>query len=389
MLRNRNSRWLAGGVGAVLLSLWTGAAMADFRGPWTLNLPQGVTPISKQIYDLHMLILWICVIIGIVVFGAMFWSIFHHRKSKGAKAEQFHENTTVEVLWTVVPFMILVGMAIPATRTLIAMEDTSNPDVSIKVTGYQWRWHYDYLDEGFGFFSSLDAPANEARQLGSGIDPREVEHYLLDVDNPVVVPVNKKVRFLTTANDVIHSWWVPELGWKRDAIPGFINESWAMVTEPGTYRGACAELCGRDHAYMPVVLVALEQGEYEQWVEGQKQAQADATAAAAAAADREWTLDELMAEGQQVYNKACAACHQANGQGVPGVFPGLIGSPLIKGAVEEHIDIVVHGKAGTAMAAFGPQLNDAEIAAVVTYERNAWGNDSGDAVQPAAVAARR
>lgn len=253
------------GPGAAL-ALLPASALAE----WELNLPRGVTPFSNTIYDLHMLILGICVVIGIVVFGAMFYAMINFRKSKGAQAATWHESTKVEILWTIVPFMILVGMAIPATKALIMMEDVSDADMTIKVTGYQWKWHYQYIDEGIGFFSTMSHDSNVARQLDSGIDPTTVNNYLLDVDNYVVVPINRKIRFLTTAADVIHAWWVPALGWKRDAIPGFINESWAIVEETGVYRGQCAELCGKDHGFMPVVLKAVTEEEYAEWVAGMK-----------------------------------------------------------------------------------------------------------------------
>jgi cytochrome c oxidase subunit 2 len=367
-------------LGAVLL-LGSGSALADYA----LNMREGVTSTSRAVYDVHMIILWVCVAIGVVVFGVMFYSVFQHRKSKGAVAAQFHENTTVEIVWTIIPFLILVGMAIPATKTLVALEDTSNPDLTIQVTGYQWKWKYDYLDEGISFFSNLDAASNEARQVGSGKNPEEIDHYLLNVDNPVVVPINKKIRILTTANDVIHSWWVPDLGWKRDAIPGFINESWTRIDEPGTYRGQCAELCGKDHGFMPIVLVAKTESEYKQWVAQQK----SAMAAEAAAAEQEWSMDDLMARGEKVYNTTCASCHLPTGEGLAGVFPALKGSPIATGPIGAHLNIVLHGKSGTAMQAFGPQLSDADLAAVITYERNAWGNNTGDTVQPSDIKAAR
>jgi len=360
------------------LLLFSSMAVAGYD---QLNMPQGVTPLSREIYDLHMIIMWICVAIGVVVFGVMFWSIFHHRKSRGAVAAQFHHSTKAEIVWTIIPVLILVGMAVPATRVLIAMENTGDSDMTIKVTGYQWKWEYDYIDEGISFISTLDATSNEIRQLRSNRNPNEIEHYLLDVDKPLVVPVNTKIRFLTTANDVIHAWWVPALGWKRDAIPGFVNESWAVIEEPGTYRGQCAELCGRDHAFMPIVVVAKEKDEYQQWVAGQKAAQQ----AAAESEDRDWSMDELMARGEEVYGTNCAACHQANGEGVPGAFPSLTESEIVFGPKADHINTVLHGVDGTTMAAFGEQLSDAEIAAVVTYERNAWGNEMGDKVQPGEV----
>ena len=355
-------------------------AFADLK----LNLTEGVTSISQQAYDLHMLVLWIVTIVGIAVFAVIIYSLIYHRKSKGAVAAQFHESTTVEVIWTIVPLVVLVLIAIPATKTLLYIEDASNPDITIKVTGWQWKWQYEYLDEGINFFSNLDAKSNEARQRNSGVDVRTVEHYLLDVDNPIVIPVGKKVRFLATANDVIHSWWVPALGMKRDAIPGYIHEFWTRVDEPGVYRGQCAELCGKDHGFMPIVVNAVSESEYQSWVKGQKLAMAEAEAGA----DKVWTKADLMKRGEQVYNASCAACHQANGAGIPGVFPGMINSKITIGPAADHIDIVVNGKAGTAMQAFGPQLNDADLAAVITYERNSWGN-AASVVQPADVKAAR
>lgn len=370
-----------GGFLIAALMLWSGSAFAD----WGLNMPRGVTPLSYEVYDLHMLILWICVAIGILVFGIMLYSILKHRKSQGAVAAQFHESTALEILWTVIPFLILIGIAIPATRTLIAMEDTSDADITVKVTGYQWKWQYDYLEDDISFFSSLDSESNQARQLASGIDVASVDNYLLEVDNPVVLPVGRKVRFLITASDVLHAWWVPEFGMKRDAIPGYVNEMWARIDEPGIYRGQCAELCGRDHAFMPIVVAAVEEDEYRDWVAQQQAAQASTSEDA----DKTWDMDELMSRGEQVYNSSCAACHQADGSGMPPAFPGLLGTELVTGPVEKHIDVVVHGVPGTAMQAFGAQLDDADLAAVVTYERNAWGNDTGDVVQPSDIKAAR
>ncbi len=380
-MRVNKLRTLAAGITALISTLMSIPASAEYG----LNLTRGVTPISNQVYDLHMLILWIVTIIGVLVFGVMIWSIVHHRKSKGAVAAQFHHNTTAEIVWTIIPILILVGMAIPATKVLVAMEKTEDAEMTIKVTGYQWKWHYEYMDEGFGFFSAMDAWSNDIRQLKSGMDPTEHDNYLLDVDNPIVLPIETKVRILTTAADVIHAWWVPDLGWKRDAIPGFINDNWTYIEKAGTYRGQCAELCGRDHAYMPIVLKAVPKEEYVAWAEEQKAA----AAAAADEANKTFTMEESMAKGEEVYKKACAACHLANGAGVPGAFPALKDSPIATGDIAAHIDIVLNGKAGTAMAAFGGQLNDAELAAVVTYERNAWGNDTGDLLQPTDVKAAR
>ena len=363
------------------LLLGPGTALAAYD----LNMTQSVTAVGKDMYDLHQLVMWICTIAGVLVFGVMIYSMINHRKSKGAVAAQFHESTTVEVIWTVIPLIILIIIAIPATKTLIEYEDTSNSDITIKATGWQWKWQYEYLDEGLNFFSSLDKASNEARQLKSGKDVAAVDNYLLDVDNPIVVPVNKKIRILTTANDVIHAWWVPELAVKRDAIPGFINESWFKAEKTGTYRGQCAELCGKDHGFMPIVVKVVEEAEYAQWVSQQKAA----AAAAAAGSDKTFTKEELMAKGAEVYTANCAACHQANGQGIPGVFPALVGGPLVTGDAKGRIDIVVHGsKKNPAMGAYGPQLNDVDLAAVITYERNSWGN-SASVVQPADVKAAR
>ena len=370
--------------GVAIVSLLV-AATQPVWAEYGLNLPEGVTPLSRNIYDLHMTIFYICCVIAAVVFGVMFWSIFHHRKSRGAQAAQFHHNTTVEIIWTAIPMLILVLMAIPATKSLIMIESTGDADMTIKITGYQWRWHYEYIEEEIGFFSSLAPESNAARQLKSGVDPNEIENYLLDVDNPVIVPVGQKIRFMTTAADVIHSWWVPALGWKRDSIPGFINESWAIIEEEGTYRGQCAELCGRDHAFMPIVLKAVSEDEYYDWVGEMMMVAMDADEGA----DREWAMDELLERGEQVYSTFCVACHQVNGMGIPGAFKPLVGSPVTTGPVDGHIDTVMNGVPGTAMAPFGMQMNDVDIAAVITYERNSWGNEMGDAVQPSMVAAKR
>ncbi len=377
------------------ISRLAGIAVASFgwvaipaHADFALNMREGVTQTSRSIYDLHMTIFLVCCVIGVVVFGAMIYSIINHRKSKGAVAAQFHESTTMEILWTVVPIVILVSMAVPATTTLLAMEDTSDADMSIKITGIQWKWKYDYVDgEGAGvsFISSLHPRHNEARLLDSGVDVGQIgSKYLLDVDNPLVIPTGKKVRFLLTAADVIHAWWVPDLGWKKDAIPGFINEAWTKVDEPGVYRGQCAELCGKDHGFMPIVVVAKSPADYSKWVAEQQAA----ARAAEESVDREWSMDELMAKGEQVYATNCAACHQANGQGLPPTFPSIAGSPIATGDAQTHIKLVLDGRAGTAMAAYRDILDDASLAAVLTYQRNSWGNAAG-AVQPAAVQAAR
>ncbi len=373
-------------LGSVLLTaLLFGPAMA-FADYSTLNMTESVSNVGQQMYDLHMLVLWICIVAGILVFGVIIWSLIFHRKSKGAKPAHFHENTTIEVVWTSIPLIILVAIAVPATKTLLEYEDTTNSDLTIKATGWQWKWEYDYIDDkvadskGIHFFSSLSKASNEARQLDSGADVTKVEHYLLDVDKRVVVPVGKKVRILTTAADVIHSWWVPELAIKRDAIPGFINESWFQAEKVGVYRGQCAELCGKDHGFMPIVVEVKSVEDYKQWASAEKGKASKAAAAAAAASGKIYTKAELMAKGKDVYTANCAACHQATGVG-GGPFPALKGSKVATtGSIADHIAIIKNGKG--IMPPFGSQLSALDVAAVTTYERNAWGNDTGDVVQP-------
>jgi cytochrome c oxidase subunit 2 len=359
------------------MSLWlaSGLAFAEYG----LNFPKPVTSIGHKILELHNLILIICVVIFVIVFGVMFYSLFAHRKSRGYKAATFSHNNTVEVIWTVIPFLILVAMAIPSTATLIDMDDVSKSDLTIKVTGYQWKWKYEYPDQDVSFFSNLATPREQIANKD-----KKGEHYLLEVDNPVVLPIGKKVRFVVTANDVLHAWWVPQLGVKKDAIPGFINEMWARVDEPGTYRGQCAELCGKDHGFMPIVVQAVSQEDFDKWASLQK----SKAAAEAADSGKTFTKDELMAKGKQVYGASCAACHGPNGEGV-GPFPKMAGSKIAKGAIAEHLKIVIKGKPGTAMQAFGPQLNDVDLAAVITFERNGFGNNTGDVVQPAQVKSAR
>jgi cytochrome c oxidase subunit 2 len=367
--------------GSFLVLAGSGLAHAEMR----LNLQQPETIIAREIYDLHTVILLICVIIFIVVFGAMFYALWKHRKSVGHRAEQFHENTTVEIIWTVIPFLILIGMAIPATKTVLAMKDSSSPDMTIKATGFQWKWRYDYLDEDIGFYSNLTTPLDQIENRAP-----KGEHYLLEVDNPLVVPIGKKVRILTTANDVIHSWWVPAFGVKQDAIPGFVRDTWFKVDEPGTYRGQCAELCGKDHGFMPIVVEAVSEGKYKEWVAQQQSKKSQTSTSAAADLNKTYTLDELKAEGEKVYGKTCVACHQANGQGMPPTFPALAGGKIATGPLAGHVDIVVNGsKKNPAMVAWKTQLSDLEIAGVITYERNSFGNKLGDMVQPKDIAAAR
>ncbi|MDN3489719.1 cytochrome c oxidase subunit II [Pseudoalteromonas sp. APC 3694] len=346
------------------------------------NMRKGVTDISNNVYQLHMTIFLICCVIGVIVFAIMFWALIHHRKSKGAVPAQFHESTKVEILWTAIPFVILIVMAIPATKTLIAMEDASKADLTIKITGSQWKWHYEYMGEDVEFYSMLATPQNEITNLAD-----KNPNYLLEVDKPLVLPINQKVRFLMTSDDVIHSWWMPDFAVKKDANPGFINETWTNINEVGTYRGQCAELCGKDHGFMPVVVEAKTEEDFKTWLAEAKQAKQKAAEADAALLDQVVPKEELMALGEQVYMASCAACHQPTGLGLPGVFPALKGSPIVIGDIKGHIDILLHGKPGTAMQSFAKQLSIKQIAAVITYKRNAWGNDTGDVIQPSEIQA--
>ena len=347
-----------------------------------LNLTRGVTDISARVFDLHMTIFYICCVIGVLVFGAMFISMYLHRKSRGAKPASFHESVKVEVLWTIIPFLILVGMAIPATQTLIAMEDPSDADLTVQITGSQWKWHYKYFGHEVEYFSLL---ATQQEQIRNKFD--KGENYLLEVDRPLVVPTGQKIRFLVTSDDVIHSWWVPDFAVKKDANPGFINEAWTRIEEPGIYRGQCAELCGKDHGFMPIVVIAKSPAEFDQWMQETEAQQRKAKEEEQRLLAMQMDKDELMDLGEKIYLANCAACHQPTGEGVPGVFPALKGSAIAskKEHLPDHIEIVVHGKSGTAMQAFGAQLSLRELAAVITYERNAWGNDTGDLVQAADV----
>lgn len=351
------------------------AVTGSSRAAWEVNMTEGVTAVSRNIYGLHMTIFWICAVIGLIVFGVMFYSIFVHRKSRGAKPHPFHESTLVEIIWTTIPFLILVLMAIPATKTLVDIYNSDEADIDIKITGYQWKWQYEYVGEGVSFFSNLSTPKEQIYNRRS-----KDTNYLLEVDEPLVIPVGKKVRFLVTAADVIHSWWVPALAVKRDAIPGFINEAWTNIEVPGTYRGQCAELCGKDHGYMPIVVEAKSEADYQTWLNDKK---------ALAAKEREltgkqWTMDELMDRGKQTYLKVCAACHQPTGQGMPPVFPSLVKTPMTtsRDQIGAHVDIVMNGKKGSAMQAFAGQLSEVDLAAVITYERNAWGNNTDDMITP-------
>lgn len=378
------------GAGALLLAGVASAEVKDMPGgPRVnqLNLHQGVTEIASDIMWLHWMMLIICTIIFIAVFGTMLYSIIYHRKSRGAVASQFHESTGIEIAWTVVPFLIVIGMALPATRTVVAMKDTSSPDLTVKVTGYQWKWGYDYLDgpaAGVQFLSNLKTPAEQIQ----GKAPKD-EFYLMEVDKPLVVPVNKKVRVILTAADVIHSWGVPDFGVKQDAIPGFLRDTWFRANKVGTYRGQCYELCGKNHAFMPIVVKVVSEQDYEKWATDQKKA----LASAADDPNKKWTKDELIARGKEVFGANCVACHQANGKGIPGTFPALDGDKkFVLAPMKGQILTVLNGHPGTAMQAWRNQLNDVEIAAAITYTRNAWGNAGkgpDPVVQPSDVKALR
>ena len=329
------------------------------------NMRVGVTEVSKEIFDLHMLIMWICVWIGVVVFGIMFWSLWKYRKSSGAIAAKFDDHFWVEIAWTVAATVILVGMAIPSTSVMIKAYDDTEGDVNIMVTGYQWKWQYTYLEEGVSFFSNLSTSQEEIdNALPKG------EFYLSEVDEPLVIPINKRIRFLITGNDVIHSWWVPDFAVKQDAVPGFINTAWTNVPKPGIYRGACTELCGLGHAFMPVVVRAVEQEEYEAWII-EKIVLAEAEKLLT---EKVWTKAELIERGQGVYLKNCVACHQANGQGLPPVFPSLEGSQIVMRDKARNIEILMEGVQGAAMQDFSKQLSEVDIASVITYTRDSWSN---------------
>ena len=377
------------GASLVAAGLPTWAAVKDSQGGpavLELNLQTPVTQIAEQIYSLHNLMLVICLVIFVAVFSVMFYSILKHRKSLGHKAATFHESTTVEILWTIVPFIIVI-MALPATKTLVSMKDTSNADITIKATGMQWKWGYDYLKgdgEGIAFLSTLKTPRT---QVGApGVLPTEPrgENYLMEVDNEVFVPVNKKIRIITTANDVIHSWSVPSFGVKQDAIPGFVRDTWFKADKIGVYRGLCSELCGKEHAFMPIVVNVVSADDYKKWVDGKKKEMA----ANADDPSKVWTIDELKQRGEKVYAANCVACHQATGKGVPGAFPALDGSVVVLGPKAAQVGILLNGK--NAMPAWKATLSDTEIAAVITYTRNSWSNKSAEnIVQPADVLAAR
>ncbi len=386
MKASKSARSFAKPAGVILAAV-IGLAFSGLALALEWNLRPAGSKLAADIHWLHEAVMVLCTAIFVGVFGFMFWACYAHRKSVGHKAAQFHENTTVEILWTVIPAVILVGIAWPTTRVLVEQKDTSNPDITIKVTGYQWKWGYDYVKgegEGISFISTLSTPRDQIE----GKAPKGV-NYLVEVDNELVVPIGRKIRILTTAADVIHSWWVPAFGAKQDAVPGFIRDLWFRAETPGTFRSQCVELCGKEHGFMPIVVKVVSQEEYGKWVGEQMKL----IAAAADDPNKTYALDELKKRGEQVYAKNCVVCHQATGKGLPPAFPPLDGAATVTGPRQKQIDIVLHGvlKNGTptAMAAFGKQLNDTELAAVITFTRNNWGNKTGEAIQPAEVKALR
>ena len=374
------------------LPAWAAPEITGRPLPHQLNLQTPVTAVGADIYSLHNWMMIVCLIIFVAVFGVMFYSVFKHRKSLGHKPATFHESTAVEIAWTVVPFLIVIGMALPATKTVVALKDTSNADLTIKATGMQWKWGYDYLKgegEGISFLSNLSTPRSQIGEPGVAPTEARGENYLLEVDNEMVVPVGKKIRMVFTANDVIHAWTIPAFAIKQDAIPGFVRDGWFKAEKIGVYRGNCVELCGKDHAFMPIVVRVVSDADYTAWVDGKKKAMA----ALADDPTKTWTIDELKTRGEAVYAANCVACHQANGKGVPAAFAALDGSPVVNGQKGHQIEVLLNGqKSGkfpTAMPAW-QQLSDTEIAAVITYTRNTWSNKSAEnIVQPAEVLAAR
>ena len=345
-----------------------------------MDLRPGVTDMSQRIQSLHHTSLLICTVIGVVVFGVMFYSMYAHRRSKNPKPADFHESTAVEVLWTLIPALILISLAVPATRTLIEIEDNSDADLTVLITGSQWKWHYQYLESNIGFYSNLTT----SQEQRDNLEPKGM-NYLLEVDNVLVLPTNKKVRFLTTSDDVIHSWWIPDFAVKQDAIPGFINEAWTRVNEPGLFRGQCTEFCGKDHAFMPIVVEVQAEADFDQWLEDQRLAIELASGQAVADRAKTWAMAELMEIGEQVFVDHCATCHELDGLGQGSTYPALAGGEIPNGPMEAHIDRVLSGAADTEMQAWAPQLSDLEIASVITYERNAFGNETADLVQPLTI----
>ena len=363
--------------GPIILILW---GLPHFALAQGMDMRPGVTEMSQRIQQIHHMSLWVCVVIGVIVFGAMFYTMFAHRQSRNPTPAKFKDSALVEFIWTLIPTLILVGMAIPATLALRDIENNEDSDLTVLITASQWKWHYEYLGTGISFYSNIATPQEQIDNL----EPKD-EHYLLDVDVRLVLPTNKKIRFLTTADDVIHSWWIPDFAVKQDAIPGFINEAWTTVPTTGVFRGQCTELCGQGHAYMPIVVEVVPEEEFDQWIEDQRVAAALAGEAAVAARAKTWTMDELLPMGEEVFVKHCMTCHQRDGMGQGIKYPSLVGSAIVTGPIADHLDRVMNGVADTEMQSWAPQLSDLEIAAVITYERNNWGNDTGDIIQPLTV----
>jgi cytochrome c oxidase subunit 2 len=360
-LRNLNKR-----LSLLILLLAAPAIKADW---FALNMTRGITDISNEVFELHMLIFWICVAIGALVFAVMFYSMWAHTKKKNPVPATFHENHKLEIAWTIIPFLILIAMAVPASKTLVKIYDDEAGDVNIQVTGYQWKWQYKYLEDDVSFFSNLSTDSDEIYNLVP-----KGENYLQEVDEMVVIPAGKKVRFLITANDVIHSWWVPAFAIKQDAIPGFVNTAWTVVDTPGIYRGKCTELCGKNHGFMPIVVKVVEQEEYDLWVDNKRQE----AIKLAELTTKDWSAEELIERGQEVYEKNCVSCHMAEGQGISGIFPALAGSEIALYDKDRHIEILMEGVQGAAMNSFD-YLSEVDLAAVITYSRQAWGNaEKGD-----------
>jgi cytochrome c oxidase subunit 2 len=376
---------------ATFLSLTSMASMASYD----VNIPPPASPIAQQIYGLHMYILWVCAIIFVVVFGFMFYSIFKFRRSSGAKPDvNFHESTLIEIIWTIIPFIILIAMAVPATKTVLDMKDTTSPDMTVKVTGFQWGWRYDYSAADFGFYSNLSTPWSQIGEPGTGPTEKQGEDYLLEVDNPLVVPVGKRVRLLVTSNDVIHGWYVPQLGINQYGIPGFIKDVWFKADRIGTFKGQCSQICGKLHGYMPITVVVKSEADYAKWLEeakakwGTKAAASAAPAAPAEDDSKVFTMAEAKEKGEKIYAANCVACHQPNGKGMPPAFPPLAGSKIVVGASDLQIRILLDGKTGTSMQSFA-RLSNSELAAVITYTKNSFGNSVGKVTQPAEIKAAR
>lgn len=390
----RRGAFLGAAVGKVVfLCLISLPVMASYD----VNIPQPASPIAEQIYGLHMYLLWICATIFVVVFGFMFYSIFKFRQSTGAKPDvNFHESTLIEIIWTIIPFIILIAMAVPATKTILDMKDTSSPDMTIKITGFQWGWRYDYSAEDFGFYSNLSTPWGQIGQPGTETTEKKGADYLLEVDNPLVVPVGKRVRLLVTSNDVIHGWYVPQLGINQYGIPGFIKDVWFKADKVGTFKGQCSQICGKLHGYMPITVVVKSDADYAKWVEDSKakwSTKAKVAAAPIATSSAEddakvFTMAEAKEAGEKIYTANCVPCHQASGKGMPPAFPPLAGSKVVLGPSDQQIGVVLNGRPGTAMQSFA-RLSNSEIAAVITYTKNSFGNSVGKVVQPADIKAAR